>query len=517
MADSSSGRSNRMMQRRKVLSEEEYTSTLSSIVARDYFPDIAHLERQDALLDRRSRGDVAGAVAVRRATRRLMEHDEIKAALREQDDLDLVESEESGTHKRALAGIRKRPRPLEEETLTGFHQRVTNEDDQEFDSNLKQEINLNRQRLDDLFEGPNALTGQDTSIVEMASDDFTPEANTVAANQWNRPNIRNGLFFNPTPLLHSKSKGNLYKDNEKSSLLLDGKKDAQSTSQEVSLMLSPSNQQTKSLILSRSHATKSTTSSQNAIVVSKNELVEYIPKHVVEKKIQPAQTRFPSQQIIPLPNRHDGIAPSVGSGTDEYQSSTNASHSTDLDAPLRPIEQERKLRSRQMKATHGSFVTMTPQILPGAGAGSQSPITTWGTVEGTPAVLSGKEIRLEYDAGSKGTGSSFRLATESARDRAAQKAEADMARRVKKATSSSSSSKQRTDKSTLSLTPTALSLLDKMKNNPSRGRDAFASALRISYTPRPPSLSKASKSQVGGRDHAYNELASRHHRKATKR
>ena len=71
-------------QRRKVLSEEEYTATLSSILQRDYFPEIPQLERQAAILERRAQGDIAGAVAVRRAARRLKQHEETIASLEEE-------------------------------------------------------------------------------------------------------------------------------------------------------------------------------------------------------------------------------------------------------------------------------------------------------------------------------------------------------------------------------------------------------------------------------------------------
>ncbi len=212
--------------------------------------------------------------------------------------------------------------------------------------------------------------------------------------------------------------------------------------------------------------------------------------------------------------------PAAGSDMDEYQSSTNASHSTDLDAPLRPIEQERKLRSKQRNATHISFVTMTPQIVPGAGVANQSPITTWGTVEGTPVNLSGQDIGVQFDAGPNGALSSFCFAPENARELAARQAESDIARCGKK-TSSLSSFKQRTISASASLLPPApLSLYDKIKQTPSRTRDAFASALRTSYSQQPHSLRVASKSQGRGkRDHAYNEtpMASRGQQKGTKR
>ncbi len=197
-------------QRRLILSEEDYTSTLSSIVERDYFPDNQRLQAQNALLDARIRGDVAGAVAIRRATRKLLEHEEAIAVQRQQDDQDLMTEQQTTT-----TGIRKRPRPLQEETITGFHARATNEDDHEFDSNLKQEIAENRQRLQDVFQGGKKAKDDDDDndaknknwllLEEMASDDFAPESNQIAPSEWKKPGMKNSLFFNPSPLRGSNS------------------------------------------------------------------------------------------------------------------------------------------------------------------------------------------------------------------------------------------------------------------------------------------------------------------------
>ena len=201
-------------QRRLVLTEEDYTSKLSSIVARDYFPDVSKLERQNALLDRRLEGDMANVVAVRRTSRRLIENEEFAAARREQDDYDLVELETdacSTTDVRSVIGfksytgrpVRKCPRPLEEETITGFVARATNEDDDEFDSNLKRDLKDNRQRISEFYRSDktNSNTKSLESIhnlcLEMASDDFAPESNKI---KWNKPNMRNNLFFNPASI-----------------------------------------------------------------------------------------------------------------------------------------------------------------------------------------------------------------------------------------------------------------------------------------------------------------------------
>jgi protein DGCR14 len=120
-------------QRRLVLSEEEYTSTLSSIVQRNFFPDLPDLERQAALLEKRSQGDVPGAVAIRRAARQLADHEEALAAQEEEDEDDLEEK-----------NVRRRARPLHQESITGFHARVTNENDVDFDSkHQKKEVKAN--------------------------------------------------------------------------------------------------------------------------------------------------------------------------------------------------------------------------------------------------------------------------------------------------------------------------------------------------------------------------------------
>ena len=187
-------------QRRLVLTEEDYTSKLSSIVARDFFPDVSKLERQNALLDRRLEGDLAGAIAVRRETRRSIQKEEIAEAKREQDEHDLVRDTLSGSvvvrskmQTHLGRPIRKRPRALEDESLTGFVARATNEDDHEFDSNLKQDIKENRERISEYYGTSSKKNIKDTPNLhlEMASDDFAPESNRI---QWQKPTARNALF-----------------------------------------------------------------------------------------------------------------------------------------------------------------------------------------------------------------------------------------------------------------------------------------------------------------------------------
>ena len=119
--NSSSG--GKQKQPRQILKEDEYQQTLSRIVQRDYFPAVPSLHRDLAVLEKRAVGDVAGAVAVRRAYRRVAEEEE-KATE--------AEREEDGRAQTMSGGTRKRPRPLERESVTGFHDRATSEDNEEF-------------------------------------------------------------------------------------------------------------------------------------------------------------------------------------------------------------------------------------------------------------------------------------------------------------------------------------------------------------------------------------------------
>ena len=514
-------------QRRLVLTEEDYTSKLSSIVERDYFPDVSKLERQNALLNCRLEKDVCGAIAVRRASRRLIEHEEAVAARREEDDYDVVAGSESARSVSVIGSqttyngrpIRKRPRPLEEETLTGFVARATNEDDHEFDSNLKEDLKGNRQRISEFYGLENKNSSSDakspeSSIhnlrLEMASDDFAPESNRI---QWNKPGIRNGLFFNPTPINNIPSRKS-YGAIEHEKELLKGSSGASSAStEERSLMPPPSKQQTSGILSIYNGEMK------NKTHLSKSELVEYIPKHNLEKKIQPTATRFPSKGsfMSNIGSHGNGIVTTKETESDsdtDYTSSTSGA-STDLDVPLRPVEEERRRFQRKQKSDRRSYVAMTPQIIPGAG--NESPITTWGSIDGTPMVLSGRDETIVEPPSS----SPFRISDKSERERAASKAELLLARRAKRASSSmhsSSSSKIKKRRASLeakrpgSLTPAALSLLEKAKSTRPQSGGAFASALRTSYTPRLHSSSSSTSSlkhsrktsKTRKRDHAFN-------------
>jgi protein DGCR14 len=516
-------------QRRLVLSEEEYTLHLSTIIQRDFFPDLADLERQAALLDRRSRGDITGAVAVRRAARRLQQHEEALAEQEEEDEHDLTNDNN---------GTRKRPRPLPRETLTGFHARATNEDDQEFDSNQKEQVQANRERLEQLFRPTDAAKAP---MLLQASDLFQVTSNRIAASEWNKPNVRNGLFFVPTPQrmpTNDHDQGVVESSTTITTTNNSNRSDQNYNEQQALLRIMPPPSNVQKGVEESSNSVQNQQQQQLVAIglPKKQTLVEYIPKHALEKKIEPSQTRFPTTKIVPFAFAKRAliaVPPDESESDFDNGGGSTTDASTDLDASSSlPIHVERRARAKRQLREQETFVNMTPLILPG-GVGNESPLMTWGTVDSTPIVLSGREVQVngnDNDTGEyeKSDALSFSLPAETGRDHAAQKAQMQLERRAKRTKYTATSSKAKRQEaaygrnesvsaSTASLTPAAMSLFEKTKTTtPSRSQDAFASALRRSYTPksRAASCSSSSSSRRTSRDHAYNTtpLASRHER-----
>lgn len=138
---------NHQSQPRTILEEEDYTSTLTHIVTRDYYPALHTLRRDAAILDARGRGDISEAVAIRRKFRteemqrerewmEEMQEEENALALRLGDN---NEDECNRSQQNNNAEVRNRPRPLKHESITGFHARVTSEDNAEFEMNQERE------------------------------------------------------------------------------------------------------------------------------------------------------------------------------------------------------------------------------------------------------------------------------------------------------------------------------------------------------------------------------------------
>ena len=451
----------RRRQPRIVLSEEDYTSTLNDIVQREYFPDLPSLRRQVAVLDRRAQGDVAGAVAIRRAARQLEEHEQA-----------LAQAEEEAEENVGSDRLRKLPRPLHRETVTGFHARVTSEDNNEFDATQRREVHENRDRLQKVFSLciTNGKTdreeGSETPL--LASDKFNPSPHRIAASEWKDTTTDNGLFFNPQ---HEESATN--GKGSRLKRLTNGDSTSSVSSLDNQLMPPPA-------------PVKKSSNDSSCALVLKQDLVEYIPKNKTEKSIEPSQTRFP--QVVSLPPQQL-IRSFDDSSTTDY--STEAS--TDLDSPMVPVSVERRARAKRQRREQATLVNMTPQIVPGRSAGNESPIVTWGTVAATPMVLGDVDGTV---------GKEFTLPAESDRDTAARRAEASLEKRRRKATQQSGSkiTSIPTDHMASSLTPAARSLLNRSTlRRPSsvRSSSAFGSALRSSYTPKRSSTTNLKRDKNG--------------------
>lgn len=437
------------------MSEEEYTATLCDIVQRDYFPDLPSLRRQVAVLDRRAVGDFPGAVAIRRAARQLEEHEQA-----------LADEETQAEQQVGPDSLRKTPRPLHRESVTGFHARVTSEDNDEFDQTQRLEIKENRQRLQQVFS--NRITngdsdreqGSETSL--LASDKFNAPMHRIAASEWKATETgTNGLFFSPQHIAPV-ARGSKRKQ------ITDGSGDADVDSQ---LMPPPTRVQKSN--------------EMSGALVLREDMVEYVPKHATEKQIEPSQTRFPPRiMLLPPPQR------SMTDSSTDY--STEAS--TDLDAPMLPLSVERQAARERQKRDQETLVSMTPLLVPGRTAGNESPIVTWGTVSSTPMVLGGMDM---FDAAAPQK--SFAFPAESDRDGAARKAEAKLEQAKSKTKHNRRSRTTPMDHMTASFTPAARSLLAKtasLSQSSARSSKAFGSALRTSYTP------KRKATQSSNRDHA---------------
>jgi hypothetical protein len=431
--------------RREVLPEEEYTSTLGSIIREQYFPDILDLERQVAVHDRRMAGDFAGAVAVRRAARRMQEHQE---SVRETE----LEQETSTDEH----GCRKIPRPLHRETVTGFHERVTSEDNAEFDEVQRTErIERDQQRneyllLTDGSHGSNSnslslTTNQQhrhplvDSPLLLASDMYDPMV-TPGINM--QAPVENSLFFVPRAQL---TNTNTVED---------------STSR---LLMPPP--------LSRSTA-------------SRHSLVAYIPKSRMEKKIEPSATRFSREQTS-LVRKQQHLEGNTIGGSSSYESATDAS--TDLDSlGTRPLSVELQQATRKRQREMETYVQMTPLIAP-----NQSPIITWGHVAATPMALNRNQVDDDTQ--------SFALPEASARDQAAARALATLEERTRRSRATPCRS-QRHGKPSTTL---ATALLAKSRPESARSSSSFGTALRVSYSKSAASLSSANRSSMKRRrDHA---------------
>lgn len=462
-------------QRRYVVSEEAYTSTLSTIIQRDYFSDLSQLQLRAAVLAHRDAHDVAGAVAARRAARKIQSHEEKLKELETQEEENMED------------GIRRTARPLHRENLTGFHNRVTSEDNAEFHQVQRKEIRANEERLEALFKPVSNLQQlrllksngeeEDCPYPALASDEYNPPCSKF---EWKQPDARNGLFFVPNP----SNKTNNHHGNDGLKLLQNSSALQESKNNVRAFMPPPSPNNKQSVVSS-------------VPINAKQFLVEYVPKSRIKKKIEPSQTRFPPS---PATTAENPLAlrtkPSPDDSAIESNYSTDAS--TDLESDGRSLSVERRTLARRLDIDKGAFVSMTPLVVPGyTDKAEASPIITWGTVVGAPLLVAkeGKDAILQQNKTS-----SFRLAEESCRGMAARQATLSLEQRIsraKSAISTRTSQKEdckrrrgedrvtaKRDESTFG--PAAKSLLAKMskKRNQTSARSAssLGFALRSSNT-----------------------------------
>jgi hypothetical protein len=461
-----------------VLSEEEYSETLSTIIQRDYYPDLVELERQTAINQRREVGDLAGAIAVRRAARQLQQHEESMVEQERQEEeeaLLLTTAAVVPPQQQALVehhgdgkslGLRRNPRPLERESLTGFHARVTSEDNAAFEGTEQQEAETRRQERERAYGILSLTTGASTvsqsrsaaavaSPFLQASDEFLPESNAPD-------------YF------HSNSKNNK----------LDG-------ANFNALMPPPTTVDRKQKI-------------------PKHALVEYIPKATaLQRKIEPSATRFPRRDIVvrrPVESHLEGSDGDGSESTDDY--STDAS--TDLDAPAQhTIGQEQRQGLKRRRREQETLVQMTPLIVPGQ-QGNASPLTTWGAVGGTPVVVGQSQHNNDDDI--EPPRSSYCMPDRNPREKAAAIARGHLEERARK---SRSAGTPILDRNKVVLTPAARAFLDKSSSRSNtrplsvRSGSAFASALRSSYSRTPNSSSRSVTSSVRHKGHGSSARSSR--------
>lgn len=426
-------------QPRSILEEEEYESTLSHIVTRDYFPSLPSLRRDAEILDARSRGDMAGAVAARRRARAMELLDE-KERIEdvEEEERAIVEANNCGENNMNGVCLRDRPRQLKHESITGFHARVTSEDNAEFESNQEREYKEReailgvvyasradkggRLMIENHINGGDETNGDGNECDEklrynrdwcdtpigLSSDlyDAPPQGlritNGKSTTASNDNGIgRNGLFFQPRDkrlCMTSEAKG----PSSSGSVRMETKtveNGEKNSGESDNLLMPPPPARLMSDTVITSMSSSNAKMLMSTSVDRRHQLVAYLPKESFSD-IHPPATRFSYQNESRLPSSNSNlgtIIPSVSRGIVNRNgsfSTTDASDTTDLDEPPRQLDAERAARKRARDRENETFVAMTPLIRPGDGghgntSGFDEPIMTWGDVMSTPLVLGG--------------------------------------------------------------------------------------------------------------------------------
>ena len=449
-------------QTRDVLEEEEYTSTLSHIIARDYYPSLHSLRRDQAILDARRTGDVASAVAIRRAARKAEIERDNEWSKEQEEELNAYKETAIVPRVHGVAGckvhVRKRPRELKHETVNGFHSRVISEDNAEFDANQERERKVREKRLGIIFaakdnkegrlmieDGESASAPEKgsgnlarallcESPIGLSSDLYDAEPSAGLRITGENKNAsdsrdsaakgigRNGLFFQPQHLANDSgqtnggpllltaapSSGTFLSLENGSSVAVAKTATVEGRNTDQLLMPPPPNRSSEQMNDVESELRSSGTSTA---VVDK---VEYLPKPL-ERDINTQATRFQHQNESRLLARSTN-----GVVLNRDGSLTDTSASTDLES-FAPLSEERSAYKRAKQKEHDTFVPMTPLIHPGQ---KEEQLMTWGNVESTPMVLGGKAVDgVDWEPTESDAAPSYDVVDNTSREALARRAE----------------------------------------------------------------------------------------------
>jgi hypothetical protein len=531
-------RKRQQQQHRQVLSEEEYVTTLENIVQRDYYPDTVSLEQHNMLLDCRANGDVAGAIAIRRQMAIEMRQQQQQQRRQQQQLLLLQQQQEdennfiaitatiagAGTDSLTLSKSQQRI-PLTEETITGFHSRVTSDDNANFlhlqqKETMKQhEIEQQQQQQQLSIVGGGRSNVVSNSVVEsplpLASDQFLPLSHTTVTTTAVSRNVRdNNLFFVPptyrknnettiTTLISNEhnsdnskviEQGAISRDSDRMMMPPPAKRDTKYTSHHVP---------TNSSIPHR-------TSLQPA---------------PVRNYIEPSATRFPMSLPIPFSSSsslslsshlhfEDGDASSTATEDDVAYETDASATTTDIDAPAKvPLWKEQQ-QGRQYKQKLWNTLV------------EKSPTQISETRKGATTITTMPRRSIQRVTNNHSESTLFQMPLHNVRDAIAEQARIQIEARVRRARGNTSCTRS-PDLSPLPSSASSLST-NIFKNTssshtpivPPRSSSAFASALRDSYTPQPrrdrygsPSLSiKHSVKYTGSVDQSTPRIPNLNHR-----
>lgn len=514
-------------QRRQILAEEEYSSTLQKIITRDYFPSLTSLNRDASILQKRSEGDIAGAVAIRRAAREIAEHEALEKSIEQEQEKEALQR----------GNIRKRPRPLKEENIDGFHMRVTSEDNADFEENMKSEIQAKRQEMELVYNhkspstrslllehGKNSRDFQRLSYDEqrisrldpsplMASDEFMPN-NTLRGpkqtNLFTDASSRNALFFTPNHI-HQDDKHTT--KSPTNPLMIINNDEATSKNIMPPPVLDPKIGESSlpSQLVPYEYKAKPTASSTEKRIVPSNTRFQYQNESTLVTHMEQNQSSLEDEYYMNGQLSSRSVSRQM-SRPDVLNYDTESSNATtdldDISISSKSIRMEREARRRKIEVERNSYVNMTPVILPGKGRDA-SPLLTFGTIASTPLVSSSlSSPPLPYESSK-----SFLIPEQDDREKMAQSAQLQLKLKSERFKSTPTSNTTSQDSKTIpimdrhkSLTPAAQALLQSYATTSSlprnenrsvrstystsslstnaRLKSAFASALRTSYTPK---------------------------------